>query len=360
MNTYRNFVDNISPEKINTGRQAEVDLARGLAVLFMIWVHVLEMFADYEVQDSIFAGVIEFLGGPPAAPVFMLLMGVSIAYSRQNKPIRLIWRGLTIMLLGYLLNFVREIIPLYIGLEFDLFSKSDLWPYTFETMLLQVDILQFAGLALIFLGLVAMLRIPRWVYLPLALAFALINPYVWEFQGASPVSDYVSQLLWGWDYYIYFPFFTWIFYPLVGVVAGDLLVRAKDKGIFYRGIFTVGLLILFLGVLVLLTDAEFHLGDYYRHAIGGNLWMTGFVLIWWALIFFITNRLPLPQSLQNRVTFWSRNVTLLYFIHWVILGWSVLILGYESMYFIGIILLMALYTVLSDRLTYAWTKIRNK
>lgn len=360
MKTLRIFRDTISAEKINTGRQVEVDLARGLAVLFMIWVHVLEIFGAYEIQDSIFAGVFEFLGGPPAAPVFMLLMGVSIAYSKQNNPGKLIWRGLMIMLLGYVLNFAREIIPLYIGLEFDLLSKIDLLPYTFETMLLQVDILQFAGLALVFLGLLSGLRIPYWVYLPLAFVFALANPFVWDIQGTSSVSEYFLQLLWGWDYYVFFPFFTWIFYPLVGVVVGDLLIRAKDKGVFYQGIFVIGLLVLLIGVLVLLTDAEFHLGDYYRHAIGGNLWMTGFVLAWWALIYFTTNRFPLPQALQKQVTFWSRNVTVLYFIHWVIIGWSVLILGYESISFAGLLLLMILFTVLSDRLTYAWVITRTK
>jgi len=37
---------NLSQEKVNSGRQFAVDFARGLAVLFMIWVHVLEMFAN--------------------------------------------------------------------------------------------------------------------------------------------------------------------------------------------------------------------------------------------------------------------------------------------------------------------------
>lgn len=352
--------NNISQEKNNTGRQFAVDIARGLAVLFMIWVHVLEIYADVDVQDSFFGGLIEFFGGPPAAPVFMLLMGVSIAYSQKNKPGQLMRRGLMIMLLGYALNFLRESVPLYIGLEWGDITRPDLLPYTFETLLLQVDILQFAGLALIFLGLLAALRIPRWAYLPPALAFALINPFVWHAQAGDSIGEYLLQLLWGQEYYVYFPFFTWIFYPLVGVVAGDLLIRAKNKRTFYQGIFCVGLLILLVGILILLTNPEFHLGDYYRHAIGGNLWMTGFVLVWWASIFFAANRFAMPKALQNRVTFWSKNVTVLYFIHWVIIGWGVLVLGYENIYFVGTILLMALFTILSDRLTFAWVNIRTR
>ncbi len=326
----------------------------------MIWVHVLEMFGNDIVQGSYFNDVIEFLGGPPAAPVFMLLMGVSIAYSGKNTPGKLMLRGLMILLLGYALNLVREIVPIYIAQELDLLSMLDLLPDTFTTLLLQVDILQFAGLALIFLGLLSALKIRRRFYLPLALLFALINPRLWNIQSGVFGIEYILQLFWGADHYVYFPFFTWIFFPLIGVGVGDLLIRAKDKQIFYRGLFVAGLIILLLGVMIVFTDAEFHLGDYYRHAIGGNLWMTGFVLVWWSLIFFLTSRFSLAETISNRVTFWSKHVTVLYFIHWVIIGWSVLLLGYESVYYPGIIILMALFTILSDRLTLAWVNVRHK
>jgi hypothetical protein len=33
----------------------------------------------------VFGKVIAFLGGPPAAPVFMMLMGLSFAYSTLHK-----------------------------------------------------------------------------------------------------------------------------------------------------------------------------------------------------------------------------------------------------------------------------------
>jgi uncharacterized membrane protein len=351
--------NNFSVDKVNTGRQREVDLARGFAVLFMIWVHVLEVFAEYLVQDSAFGVVIEFLGGPPAAPVFMLLMGISIAYSRQNTPKNLIWRGFKILLLGYALNILREIVPLYIGLEGGLLSKYDLLPYTWLTLLLQVDILQFAGIALIFIGVLQALNINRWLYLPIALIFAILNPFVWEIQSGIHWLDLFLDLLWGVDYYIFFPFMTWIIYPLVGVVIGDLLIRAKDKRIFYRYMLALGLSLLVLGTVIVITDPDFHLGDYYRHAIGSQLWMTGFVLTWWSALFFLTARFSNPKMIIMRMTFWSKHVTSLYFIHWVIIGWSVLLLGYESISLPGILLLMALFTVLSDRLTYMWVKIKS-
>ena len=58
-----------SKDEVNTGRQVELDIAKGFAILFMIWVHTAETFStgtglDYKIVEN-------FLGGPFAAPVFM-------------------------------------------------------------------------------------------------------------------------------------------------------------------------------------------------------------------------------------------------------------------------------------------------
>jgi len=94
---------------ITKKRLDAVDLARGLAIVFMIAVHMLEVYADKYVQNSIFGGIIEFLGGPPAAPVFMMLMGLSFMYSRKKDLKTSIIRGVKIFLLGYLLNILALI-----------------------------------------------------------------------------------------------------------------------------------------------------------------------------------------------------------------------------------------------------------
>ena len=67
-----------SKDEVNTGRQIELDIAKGFAILFMIWVHTAETFSagtglGYEIVDN-------FLGGPFAAPVFMVCMGIGMRY----------------------------------------------------------------------------------------------------------------------------------------------------------------------------------------------------------------------------------------------------------------------------------------
>ena len=65
-------------ERINTGRQGELDVAKALAIPYMVIIHVYEELSvvDCGVRpDSLFRGVLEFLGGPLATPVFMFAMG---------------------------------------------------------------------------------------------------------------------------------------------------------------------------------------------------------------------------------------------------------------------------------------------
>ena len=67
-------------------RIQSIDVVRGLAVFFMIAVHTLEVFGTTELRQSITGELIEFLGGPPAAPVFMTLMGLSMVLAGKNDP----------------------------------------------------------------------------------------------------------------------------------------------------------------------------------------------------------------------------------------------------------------------------------
>ncbi len=90
-------------------RNYTFDLVRGFAVIFMIAVHVLGVYSRTDVYNSLFGSVVDFLGSPPAAPVFMFSMGVFFILSSKTETLKdgLI-RGVKLFILSYVFSFLRS------------------------------------------------------------------------------------------------------------------------------------------------------------------------------------------------------------------------------------------------------------
>ena len=82
-----------SDQKVNIGRQVELDLAKCLAIFFMIFLHCFFVTAGFNNTISVpMTRIIgHLLGGPFAAPIFMFSMGVGIVYSRNG--VHFNWRA---------------------------------------------------------------------------------------------------------------------------------------------------------------------------------------------------------------------------------------------------------------------------
>lgn len=354
---------------VNTGRQLALDLARGLAVLFMILVHVQEMFALPAVAESWLGTAVEFLGGPPAAPVFMFLLGTGIVYSRRATELLLLKRGVLILLAGYLLNLLRSTLPLLLQGKLE----QDGEYYTEAvTSFFEIDILQFAGLALIAFALLRACRrgwtallgdTPRAAVADAATvaAFAAVCALPNMFIGRIPVDGLLPQaltgLLWGSSEHSYFPFLTWFAYPAAGYLFGLLLIRCQRPDMFYGMLLCLAAAALLQFVLtdipaILLpqTGDDY---DYYHHNAVMNVAYTLFVLCWLALLYFVA-RLPLAFTTLRR---WSANVAEIYFIHWVLLGWMGVVLDYENRGYVACLLIFLLVAVTSDALAWLYRRL---
>ena len=67
-----------SYEKVNTGRQVELDIAKALSIIFMVFLHTMWVMMNYKYS---FSPIYEFtvgniLGRPYAAPIFMFCMAL--------------------------------------------------------------------------------------------------------------------------------------------------------------------------------------------------------------------------------------------------------------------------------------------
>src|SRR5262245_23553064 len=91
------------------------DLARGLAVVDMILVHVLWHWGRPATWSSPIGQAIALVGGPIGPPMFMFLMGASLPFSSRGSTRNLVVRGLWLVWLGYLLNVLRGVIPASLG-----------------------------------------------------------------------------------------------------------------------------------------------------------------------------------------------------------------------------------------------------
>ena len=93
------------------------DLAAGLSVFFMILVHVLWHWGRPETWTGPIGETVSYLAGPTAAPVFAFLMGASLGAAPRTSFGSMAARGLWLVFLGYVLNFLRGVIPATLGLR---------------------------------------------------------------------------------------------------------------------------------------------------------------------------------------------------------------------------------------------------
>ena len=140
----------------NKNRILAIDLARGVSVLMVIIVHTLWMYGDVYTQENTWIGeVIHFIG--KGTPMFLIAMGFSFLLSRNQSIFLSCKRALQLLLLGYIMNFLKFVLPTIIGIIPDNFIEAYGWSAPATTsnlgyMLLTGDILQLAGVSLFFMG----------------------------------------------------------------------------------------------------------------------------------------------------------------------------------------------------------------
>lgn len=313
-------------DKVNLGRQREIDFAKGLAIIFMVLVHAGEIYQGS--AGEVYERVVEFLGSPPAAPVFMMALGIGIVYSRRSDAKTLLKRGGKVLALGYMLNVFREVIP-YLILAIrtgDAMYKEDAWKYLWGA-----DILAFAGLTFIFFGLIKQFNIKNMQIFVIWCGMATLNLILRGVSFESEAANMISGLFWGTNDYSWFPFLTWIFYPILGYFFGNLLIRCRNKEIFYRKLLvSTGILSVPLWIYAYINNVQFgafgelYQGTYYHHDLMGNIILGTFALFWISICFYTVKFIP--QKVYCMFARWSRNLDMMYLVHYIILGWLVLVI----------------------------------
>ena len=332
------------------------DLARGLAILFMVSIHVLNFYATPTVRQGAFGEAVQLLFGWPAGSLFIFIMGVFVAYSKSSLSLGL-KRATLLFIAGYALNFMRSTLPTWLSLKFGLVTYEQLGVHTPIYELFIVDILQCAALSYAICCLLRHYFPQKIVWLAVAGCVAFGSHFFWGAYTGYPVFDQVLKIFWGGKAEgSLFPLFPWLAYPLVGMAFGQWMQQHSNIHRAFQQALLVGIVLIVVGTLLILSNPVFHLADNLRSGPGLIVLLNGAVFIWLWLCHFIVNKIPLNTE-TNLLFFWSKNITIMYAAHFMYIGWGLMIFGAEQMNLAATIAMIVGVTVLADLTTRIWLRL---
>ncbi|MDH4206358.1 MAG: DUF1624 domain-containing protein [Desulfobacteraceae bacterium] len=330
------------------------DFARGIAIFFMILQHTVIVFDKSSGSDSGLGRTIILMGTAPAAPVFMFIMGVFFIHRHPNDMSFGIKRGLKLLLLGYVLNAVRFCLPAMTLDKFGLVLEGNTSPVT---LFFIVDILQMAGLSLMIMAVARRFTQKTWIWISLPVVVSMVSPVLWGKLTEIPG----TALLWGDQDAVFFPLFPWLIYPLVGMIYGRAYLMHPDRGILMKKSFLSGLIMMLTGAIIwrFFPNEDYFVGNYARSGPAIHLIILGFVITWMALCFWIVDRIP-DNRIFRVLYFWSRNVIVVYFIQWLLIGWALFLFYKKTQTPEGALLLGFVFVLLTHLLTNAYLYLKRK
>jgi hypothetical protein len=265
-------------------------------------------------------------------------------------------RGFKIFLSGYVLNILRGVIPFTLSnqLQMDVAKTLPLEKLNEYTVLTIVDILQFAGIALMIMALILEFKINKYAILFSAFLISMLSPFLWGLTLNIPVMDQILELFWGdkpiecsfITNKIAFPVFPWLSFPLLGMFLGNTMKNSKDQSMTFKYFGLIGILVLLIGGVISYSNMDYHFNDYYHSRQGGMLFMCGFVVFWLYINKLILDNAPM-NKLFELLFKWSNGVTNIYFAQWIIIIWSIAIFDINRSSLATVFMLILTFTFIS-------------
>ena len=337
-----------SDEKVNTGRQVELDIAKALSIIFMIFLHTLMVVKGFDyslspVYDFVFSNV---LGRPFAAPVFMFCMGVGVVYSRHSQWDTMIKRGITLYLTGILVNVFEFFLPNF--LCGTLLGKWNIFPTAGGLLLFCVDILAFAGLTFILMGILKKFEVSNKGLIITAVILSLIGTFARGFDFGNPILNLIfANFIGTKGGFAAFSLCNWFIIPITGYIWGQYFIRAKDKSRFFR--FWPCYIIVAL-IFFYVTSFTFKSGifadDVHLYYFMTTLDAVFCIICAHGIIglCYYLNKI-LPDSIRNIFKTLSSNITIIYIAQWCFIPIGIILLVYLFKGLIFTDLISSIYSV---------------
>lgn len=216
-------------EKVNTGRQPELDILKALIVVFgMTMVHAWDW--DTTLFESTFTYFVNELGGGVYdAPIFMFAMGIGMKYSHRQSVHKALWRGIKLLTFGQVLNLARYALPFFIRAHF----QGDSLGSSLQVLNFSSDIMQLAGLSFILVAITWKLKMTSGQTVILAMIMSIAGTMLEHVETGNYPLDQLLGLFWGTDTESFFPLFNWFIFIAAGQWFGRWYIRLENKKLFY-------------------------------------------------------------------------------------------------------------------------------
>lgn len=312
-----------SVESMRKERRPELDLAKAVLIFLLAFVHcTIECTTEENLASGIPYLFDTVIGGPLGAPMFMFAMGIGMVYTKNNSAQDYVIRGLRLESAGFLLNICRYTIPYFIGYaitsDYDKYMDGILYR-TFCN-----DILQFAGMAMLLIALLQWLKVSDIVMFIISFGMSLAGML---FNGMD-VGNLPGNLFLGYFIGIEdaagkvcsdFPLFNWFMAPVFGYLFGKYLIRVKDKKKVYLMLSPICIVITIIYFAVGIKNSLGMFGEgqnCYYHILTNDILASMIAAIGILGIYNCVVRW-IPKGWMYWIEDTSRNITVIYCIHWV-------------------------------------------
>ena len=219
--------------KLGKGKRVlEIEIMKAVAIIGMIYVHVYELTGLLGVATSGIPYVIGwwicFFGGIFSAGAFMAAMGWGAAFSETHTPKIYLERFVKLNILGWIVNIYQQWIPMIICPE-HYGDLSEKW-YT----ILAVDIYAFAALATLYLALMKQLKDRPVLAISISGVLLGVCLFINDFVPVETIStgyDWLDTLIGLFireNEFSYFPFISWIAFPVIGYWMGVAYRKSQN------------------------------------------------------------------------------------------------------------------------------------
>lgn len=333
-------------------RIVALDLIKGMSVIGMVIIHTLLIFANVKSQSETAIGsFVVFLGR--GTSIFLICMGVTFMTSSHQSLKSAIKRGGLLLIAALFMNFMKFMIPVIFGFAPDNFMQKYGWHAPIEQQYLYLvllgDILQLAGISLLFVGFIRKYVRNKYGILAIGLLIALISREVSGINIDYPVINYVLDLFFSNDFpaFIYFPVFPWMSFIIIGMFFGKWYLELKyDSKQLFRNMLYIGLVFVALGAPLVFIYSTYNYNSFYHMGPGGVVYFAGWTLIFLWAIFRITSKVK-ENMLIRILKYCSRNLTSMYMIQWILISWGKGIFGYRQHEIGFVLMLIPLYIILT-------------